>query len=416
MRDWGATAILIVCMGLIFRYPRRQVWWSAGAALCCLVGGWFDLGDVWRLARETGPVLTFLAGMLLVSAVAERGGVFAFAAGAAARAARGSARLALALLFTLGTLITIIFSLDTTAVVLTPLVATFVRAAALDPLPFVLATIYAANMSSLLLPVSNLTNLLAQGAIGARFWTFTGRMALPELAVAGGCLALLLIVFRRPLQSGFAAAAAPVAPLDGFGRATLVGLAAVVAGIGLAPLARLPLWLPAVVGGAGLALLALARRRLSAGELRREVAWGVLPFAFGLFITVGSALAGGLGALALTAAAHVAGPTGFTDLLGVAAASALGANLVNNLPMYLLTQGALVGAAAPPAGLYAALIGVNVGPNLSVVGSLATLLALGLYARRGLTVTPGAFLRHGLVFVPVLLLVGVAALWAGLRL
>lgn len=345
------------------------------------------------------PVLLFVLAITIVAELASVAGVFDAAARAAVRLARGRTWLLWLLVVALAAISTIFLSLDTTAVLLTPVVVLAARGAGLPPLPFALVTVWLANTGSMLLPVSNLTNLLASGPPGelavGEFVALTWAPAVVAIAVP---TAILALVFRRELRGGFGPVGRPRREHD---RLLLVG-AAVVVGVLLPVLASgVPVWLSSSIAAVVLLGLTAARRPAVLGL--RLVPWPVLVFAAGLLVAasighelgLGERLAGALGE-----------GEGVVDLLQVAGAGALGANLINNLPAYL----AFEPAAGSPVRLVALLIGVNAGALVTPWASLATML---WHARLGVLGAPIPWRRYillGVVAAPVTVVAATVAL------
>ena len=431
--------------GILWR-PRgiHEAWVAgAGAALMLLLGAVSPAAAA-AVLRETAPVLAFLAGVLVVAAVAERAGVFTWAALWTARLAGSSLRRLFVASYLLGSAVTILFSLDTTAVVLAPVVFRLVQQAGADPVPFAFLSVYVANVTSLLLPVSNLTNLLVQARYELPFWEFARVMALPALLAAAVNLGLLYAVFRRRLQGRLDTRALEVQvralSRSPFLRWSLGISAGTILGFGVAGWVGVPLWPVAVAGGIASAVLALRRREVMPSFFVRGVAWAVIPFVVGLFVVIEGFRTSGAGrdlvAAALTpraAAETLSGPSAsrptdpwatLESLGRFVALTALGSNLVNNIPMTLLGMGALEAQAAIDAGgggalgglaPYALLLGVNIGPLLTVVGSLATILSLTLLRQRGVEVGGWQYLRMGLLVMPPTLAAATLGLLLQLR-
>ncbi|GHE95051.1 SLC13 family permease [Streptomyces fumanus] len=366
----------------------------------------------WAQVRSLLPVVGFLALVLVLAHLCAREGLFEAAGAVVARRCGGSPRSLLAGVFAVACAVTAVLSLDATVVLLTPVVlATAARAGALAR-PHVYATAHLANSASLLLPVSNLTNLLAFTASGLTFTRFAALMTLPWLAA----IAVEYAVFRRffridlgqrttPEDAGPADRAVPRVP-----RFTLVVLALTLAGFAVVSLAgQEPAW--AALGGvAVLGGRELLRRRTTVRELVGAASPLFCLFVLALGVVVQAVVSGGL---ATGLAELLPLGDGLPALLGVAAVAALLANLINNLPAVL----ALLPLAAPggPGPVLAVLIGVNLGPNLTYVGSLATLLWRRILHQHGIAVDLGRFTRLGLLAVPATLLASTAALWASLR-
>jgi Na+/H+ antiporter NhaD/arsenite permease-like protein len=360
--------------------------------------GVLPAADAVAVGARVWPVLLFAVAVTVVAELADAAGVFAAVAERLARLGRGHGRLLWMLVVLLAVCSTVFLSLDTTAVLLTPVVVLLARHHGYPPLPFALTTVWLANTGSLLLPVSNLTNLLAEHALGfsdpARF---AALMAAPAVvAVVVPCL-VLAVVFRRELGTRYVAEAA-----EGPRDRVLFWLAAGVLAV-LIPLlvSGLPVWIPA--SAAALVLLTAFTVR-EPGRVRPTlVPWGLLLFAGGLFLVVEAAHALGMATL-------LGGLTGDGDdplsLLRMAASGMLGANAIDNLPAYL----ALEPLADSPARVAALLIGVNAGPLVTPWASLAVLLWHDRLRALGVELPWRRYLLLGLVAAPLTVLAATLAL------
>jgi arsenical pump membrane protein len=318
--------------------------------------------------------------------------------------------------FLVASVTTAVLSLDATVVLLTPVVFGTASRLRLRGRPHVYACTHLANSASTLLPVSNLTNLLAFAASGLSFAAFGGLMALPWLVAVAVEYLVFRWFFRADLVGWGSSKAAPSGPAPWFAL-TVIALSLVGFGVsGLGGVA--PVWV-AVLGAAVLAARGLARREVGVLQLVRAADPLFCLFVLALGVVVTGVTEHGLGA-ALTrlipggAGGHgvVPGP-GLAALLAVAGLAALLANLVNNLPATLVLLGAL-GPGAHPGLVLAVLLGVNIGPNLTYVGSLATLLWRRVLAGGGAAPTLREFLRLGALTVPACLAPAVIALWLAL--
>jgi arsenical pump membrane protein len=352
-------------------------------------------------ARRLGPVIGFLAAVLVLARLCDDDGLFKACGAWLARASGGQPRRLLAQVFVTAAVTTAVLSLDATVVLLTPVV--FATAARLQ---------VRANSASLLLPVSNLTNLLAFAASGLSFGRFAALMAVPWLAV----IAVEYVVFGRFFAADLGAGPAAergtgtATETAGWPVFTVAVVALTLAGFVAASAAGVsPAW-AACAGAAVLAARALARRRTTALGLLRAADVPFLVFVLGLGIVVAAVVANGLGS-ALTPLLPAG--TSLPALLAIAALAAALANICNNLPavLVLLPLAAPAGAGA----VLAVLVGVNVGPNLTYTGSLATLLWRRTLRHHGSAPDLGEFTRLGLLTVPAGLVIAVLALWAGLR-
>jgi arsenical pump membrane protein len=370
---WASVLLLLGVLAFAVVRPGGlpELVAAAPAALLVVAFGlvsWREVGDE---LVTLGPTVGFLAAVLVLAHLADEEGVFGFAGAVAGRLSRGSPQRLLGLVFVVASVVTAVLSLDATVVLLTPVVLATAARSGMRARPHVYACGHLANSASLLLPVSNLTNLLAFGATGLGFAGFAAVMALPWLVVVGIEYLVFRWVFAEDLHAPAGPAPAPAAA--GTPWFALAVLAATLAGFGLAePLGIGPVW----VACAG--AVVLAARRLRAGPRA-----GLVAEAGGLLRAANLPFCGFVFALGVVVLAVRAGPVGdavralvparadLAGLLTVAALAAVLANLVNNLPATLMVVPLVAGS---PGLVMAVLLGVNLGPNLTYVGSLATLL------------------------------------------
>lgn len=417
----GETLALIALVAVLAWAVTRPGGWpeavaAVPAAVILMAAGAIGVSDAITEARLLGPVIGFLAAILVLAHLCDDDGLFQACGAWMARTGAGpgkltGARRLLAQVFVLASVTTAVLSLDATVVLLTPVV--FATASRLDvrARPHVYACTHLANSASLLLPVSNLTNLLAFAASGLAFPRFAALMALPWLAVIGTEYA----VFNRFFAADLSVRPGRVhqdrakdTPLPVF---TLAIVALTLAGfVGASAAGVNPAW-AAFAGAAVLAVRALARRRVSPVSLVRAVDVPFLLFVLGLGIVVKAVVSNGLGT---ALAPLLPGGTSLPALLATAALAAALANVCNNLPavLVLLPLAAPSGAGA----VLAVLLGVNIGPNLTYTGSLATLLWRRILRQHESAPDLGEFTRLGLLTAPAGLVVAVLALWAALHL
>jgi arsenical pump membrane protein len=353
-------------------------------------------------------VVAFLGAVLVLAKLCDDEGLFEAAGAAIARGRVGSGRL-LRRVFVIAAAITAVLSLDAAVVLLTPVVLAAVRRLRTPVRPYAYATAHLANGASLLLPVSNLTNLLAFHLANVSFTKFTLVMALPWLAA----VAILYVVFRwffaadlrvqpDPEQLG-PATRPPVFVLVVVGL-TLAGFA-VAQSVGVAPA-----WV-ALCGASVLAVRSLSHGHTSVVEIVRSMNVPFLVFVLALGVVVQAVTLNGMDK---AMSAVLPSGSGLPALLAIAAIAAVLANVVNNLPATLV----LLPLVAPcgPVAILAVLIGVNIGPNLTYVGSLSNLLWRRVLRQHDVEAGVGEYTRLGLCTVPTALVVAVLALWASARL
>lgn len=408
-------ALVALAASLIAAVARRSSapdWLVAVIAAAVLVAaGVISFAGARAGLGRLGPTVGFLAALLVLADGCRRQGVFDALGAAMARSSAGDPTRLLAIVFAVAAGTTAVLSLDATILLLTPVVFATAAALRLSPRPHVYACSHLANTASLLLPVSNLTNLLAFAACRISFVRFGALMALPW----GAAIAIEWIVLRRafaselrPSRAARERAARPVAaeqaPPPWFALAvvglTLTGFA-LSSAIGVAPV-----WFAV----AGATVLTLGGPRPSLAELAGAAEPGFLVFVLALGVIVDAA-----GHHGLSSAVRSLFPRGtaFPQLLAIAALSAVLANLVNNLPATLIAL-PVVSANAPGAVL-AMLIGVGIGPNLTYVGSLATLLWRRVVHAHDGHVDLAEFVKLGLLTVPASLVASTAALWLALQ-
>jgi len=390
--------------GVIIRpWKLPEAWWAVLGAAALVVFALISLPAAWLAIRKGTDVYLFLTGMMLLSELARHEGLFDWLAAFAVQRASGSASRLFGLVYTVGTVVTVFLSNDATAVVLTPAVYAAAKRAEAEPLPYLLVCAFVANAASFVLPISNPANLVVYGghvpALGR--W-------LAEFGTAS--LLSVLVTFLALRFTQRAALAAPVCERAGVPHLSLGGRFAAF-GIGCTAIVLLlasglgwQLGLPTCLAGLVTTVAILSIRKISPFEIARDISWSVLPLVAGLFVLVEAIQGSGvleplMHALPQTSAAHP-DATVFT----AGGVVALACNLVNNLPLGLIAGAVATGAHLTPQITGALLIGVDLGPNLSVTGSLATILWLVALRREGQSVSAWTFLKFGAVVMPLALL------------
>jgi arsenical pump membrane protein len=406
---WTIVAISIVLM-LIRPRDIAEVYWVSGGALLLVALRLIPLGLALRAIGEGYDVYLFLIGMMLVSELARDQGVFDWLACHTVQSARGSATRLFTLVYAAGTVVTIFMSNDATAVVLTPAILGAVRQAKAKPLPYVFACALIANAASFVLPISNPANLVVFRSGMPPLGQWLKSFGLPALLSIIATYLVMRVLYRRELKESIETDVRSQ-PLRPGGKLVLGGLGAMSLVLLVSSARHWDLGLPTCLTALAITLAVSLRARSNPLRLVREISWGTLGLVAALFILVDAASSQGalrftvgafgrLQQLAPAAGALIAGST-----VGVAN------NLVNNLPLGLLAGSTLDAVHAHGLIANAVLIGVDLGPNLCITGSLATILWLIALRKGGIRISFREFLRVGRWAMPIALLSALLGAW-----
>ncbi|GLV54969.1 arsenic transporter [Dictyobacter sp. S3.2.2.5] len=390
-----------------------------GAALLLLLGLITPQKALFTLVGDWNTFFFFL-GMMSLSALAEVAGLFDWLAFQAARLSGSSARRLFFNTFLLGTLISMFLSNDATALILTPIVYTLVTRLRLPILPFLFACTFIADTASFLLPVSNPINIIVTSRFPLDLWAFLRLLFLPSLLVIGLNIGIFFLLYRRQLSGHFDLKRLPNLE-ETIGHKTYfrytcgvlicVGVAYIVASATQFPLSLVTL------GGALLLLIgALGWKQITISKLGKQLSWSIFGFIAGMFIVVQALESTGLTTQFGQLLLHLSGNTPLGAVMVGTLGSALGTNLINNVPMAVVLTSSLQSvqhsSLAVQHGFVAATIfGCDLGPNLTTVGSLATVLWLLILRQRNLDVSGWDYFKVGIITTPLLLIVGALTIW-----
>jgi arsenical pump membrane protein len=400
-------AILAIAGVIIRPFDLPEAVWAVGGALLLVVLGLLPVSDALAGVAKGGDVYLFLAGMMLLADLGRQEGLFDWLAASAVRHARGSGARLFALTYAVGVIVTVFLSNDATAVVLTPAVYAAAKAAGAKPLPYLLVCAFVANAASFVLPISNPANLVVYGRAMPPLAAWLAQFALPSLLA----IALTFAVLRAKLGGEIAISLRAAKPATGLSRGGLLaGLGIGATGIVLLVASGFGarLGLPTFCAGFVTTLLVFALHRKPPWPLISRISWSVLPLVAGLFVLVEALRkAGVIEVLARMLHEEALRSVAWTATVAGAIA-AFACNLMNNLPTALIAGSSLAHAPMPIAG--AVLIGVDLGPNLSVTGSLATILWLIALRREGESIGAWGFLKLGMMVMPPALVGALLAL------
>ena len=396
--------------GILFR-PREwpEAVWAVLGALLLIACRLISLASAATAVFKGTDVYLFLTGMMLLADLARREGVFDWLAYHAVHASRGSRTRLFVLVYSVGILVTVFLSNDATAVVLTPAVYAAVKRARADAGPYLFACALIANAASFVLPISNPANLVVYGKTLPPLVPWLREFALPSLLSIATTFGVLRIFFRRPLQGEVEISQDDV-PLSASGRRAVWGLLFTAAVLISASTLGSDLGWPTCIAAILAVLVATRADFRVAWQIAREVSWSVLPLVAGLFVLVeGMNQAGAAGALAASLR-HFQSMPEWAGALNASFGIAALSNVMNNLPSGLLAGSAVQASHVNSHLRDAILIGVDLGPNLSVTGSLATVLWLIALRREGHRIGPLTFLKCGIAAMPPALFLATLAL------
>jgi arsenical pump membrane protein len=405
------TIAAISLLGVVVRPWRSpEAAWAVVGAAALVLFGLLSLRSALSAMAKGIDVYLFLLGMMLLSAIAEREGLFDYLAAVCVTRARGSPARLFTLVYVIGTIVTIFMSNDATAVVLTPAVLAVSKKAKAKPLPYLFACALIANAASFVLPISNPANLVVFGDKLPPLATWAARFLLPSVLSITATFAALRWLSRADL-AGRISDEVTVPDLPATARLAAAGIALVALVLLLASALDVSLGLPTLLAAAAAWISVAIRKRESPWPLLGHLSWSIVPLVAGLFVIVEGLQHAGLLAWlnGLLGRAETASPTGAA--LGSGAIVAFVCNLMNNLPAGLIAGSVATSSHLSDLVQSAVAIGIDLGPNLSVAGSLATILWLVALRKQGQHVGGWTFLKTGVVVMPLALVAALGGLW-----
>ena len=403
---WLIAALAI--FGIITRpWGLAEAVWAVSGAAILVLGSLLSWSEARAAMLRGTDVYLFLAGMMLLAELARTEGLFDWVAALAVRWARGSPRRLVALVYLVGIIVTAFLSNDATAVVLTPAVYAAARHARTEPLPYLLICAFIANAASFLLPISNPANLVVFASQLPPLPVWLVSFLAPSVLAIVATFLVLRASQRRALRAPFESSV-PLPPLTRGARLAALGIVLTAVALLWASSDGLQLGLPTFLAGALTTMLVLLLERRSPWQIMSGVSWGVIPLVAGLFVLVAGLGHTGLPDALGRALQHLASGSGAAAVLAAGAGVAAASNIMNNLPVALIASSVGTAAGVTAQLKDALLIGVDLGPNLSVTGSLATILWLIALRREKVHVDGLTFLKLGALVMPPALLVSLA--------
>ncbi len=407
---WLISVLSILLVLVRPRHWPEAIWSVLGAAV--LVGaGLLSFPAAAEAIGKGLDVYLFLAGMMIISELARREGVFDWVAAEAVTLAKGSRFRLFTYIYAVGVLVTIFLSNDATAVVLTPAVLATTKAAKAKPLPYLMACAFIANAASFVLPISNPANLVVYGAHLPPLLAWLRIFALPSLAAIVLTFAALFYLSRHDLKGTLEKPDAQP-KLSSSGKITIACIALLAVSLLTASALGHDLGPPACLSALAAGAAVTFRDRKAALAVVRGVSWSVLPLVAGLFVIIAAMNKAGALDMAVNALRALEGWSATSGVLAAGFGVAALSNLMNNLPSGLITGTAVTAAQVTGPLRDAVLVGIDLGPNFSVTGSLATILWLIAIRREGQHVGFWTFLKWGAIVTPPALLAALLMLLA----
>jgi arsenical pump membrane protein len=396
--------IVVISILLMLLRPRNiaEVWWVSAGALLLITLRLIPVKLAFSAVKEGTDVYLFLIGMMLLAELAREQGVFDWVSSVAVRGAKGSCSRLFFLVYAVGIIVTVFMSNDATAIVLTPAILAVIRKVKVSALPYLFVCAFIANAASFVLPISNPANLVVFRTGMPPLGQWLTAFGVPSVLSIAATYIVMRVYFRADLKDRIEHQAKPVT-LTVPGKVVLWGLVFVVAALLTASAMKQDLGLPTCLAALAITAVASFVAKSNPVKLFREISWSTILLVAALFVLVDAVESQGALKLTQQALAWVQRLAPTAAIMVVGFAVGVVNNLANNLPLGLIAGATLNAAHIKGLIANAVLIGVDLGPNLSVTGSLATILWLLALRKEKLNVSAWQFLKLGMIAMPIAL-------------